>query len=83
MEGLTARTRVTALGGTVSKIVPQHEEGTVITIPRTFADIVVTEYGVARLLGKSIRERARELISIAHPDFRRDLEKAAQRLYYP
>ena len=52
-------------------------------IPRTFADIIVTEYGVARLLGKSIRERARELISIAHPDFRRDLEKAAQRLYYP
>ncbi len=73
----------TALGGTVSKIVPLHEEGTVVTIPRTFADIVVTEYGVARLLGKSIRERARELISIAHPDFRRDLEQAAQSLYYP
>ena len=72
-----------ALGGTGSKIVPQPEEGTGVTIPRTFADIVVTEYGVARLLGKSIRERARELISIAHPDFRGDLEKAAQRLYYP
>ncbi|MEE9198495.1 MAG: acetyl-CoA hydrolase/transferase C-terminal domain-containing protein [Dehalococcoidia bacterium] len=75
--------RSTAIGGTVSRIVAQHEEGSVITIPRTFADIIVTEYGVARLLGKSIRERARELIAIAHPDFRADLNKAAQKLYYP
>ncbi|MEE9249003.1 MAG: acetyl-CoA hydrolase/transferase C-terminal domain-containing protein [Dehalococcoidia bacterium] len=75
--------RSTAAGGTVSRIVAQHEQGAVITIPRTFADIVVTEYGVARLLGKSIRERARELIAIAHPDFRKDLQKLAERLYYP
>ncbi|MFQ5874098.1 MAG: acetyl-CoA hydrolase/transferase family protein [Dehalococcoidia bacterium] len=75
--------RSTALGGTVSRIVAQHEEGSVVTIPRTFADIVVTEYGVARLLGKSIRERARELIAIAHPDFRPELKKVAQKLYYP
>ena len=75
--------RSTAVGGAVSRIVAQHEEGAVITIPRTFADIVVTEHGVARLLGKSIRERARELIAIAHPDFRSDLKKAAERLYYP
>ncbi len=75
--------RSTALGGAVSRIVPQQEEGAMVTIPRTFADIVVTEYGVARLLGKSIRERARELIAIAHPDYRADLKKAAERLYYP
>ncbi|MFQ5872981.1 MAG: acetyl-CoA hydrolase/transferase family protein [Dehalococcoidia bacterium] len=75
--------RSTAAGGTVSRIVAHHEQGAAITIPRTFADIVVTEYGVARLLGKSVRERARELIAIAHPDFRKDLQKAADRLYYP
>ncbi len=73
----------TALGGAVSKIVAQHEEGAAVTIPRTFADYVVTEYGVVRLLGKSIRERARELIGIAHPDFRPELEHAARRLYWP
>ena len=75
--------RSTAANGTVSRIVAQHEEGTAITIPRTFADIIITEYGVARLLGKSIRERARDLIAIAHPDFRRELTKAAEKLYYP
>ena len=73
----------TALRGAVSKIVAQHEEGAAITIPRTFADYVITEYGVARLLGKSQRERARALISIAHPDFRPELERAAHQLYYP
>ncbi len=75
--------RSTALGGTVSRIVPQLEEGTVVTIPRTFTDTIVTEYGVARLLGKSLRERARELINVAHPDFRSDLKRAADRLLYP
>lgn len=73
----------TAMGGLVSKIVPQHEEGAVVTVPRTFADIVVTEYGVAGLLGKSIRERAQELINVAHPDFRAALKKAAAKLFYP
>ena len=75
--------RSTALGGSVSRIVPQHETGAVVTIPRTFADTVVTEYGVAQLLGKSVRERAQELISVAHPDFRSDLRKKAQELLYP
>ena len=75
--------RSTAAGGTVSRIVPQHPAGTAITVPRTFADTVVTEYGVAQLLGKSIRERTRELIAVAHPDFRADLQKAADKLYYP
>ncbi|MFQ5873726.1 MAG: acetyl-CoA hydrolase/transferase family protein, partial [Dehalococcoidia bacterium] len=73
----------TAAGGTVSRIVPQLPEGGIVTIPRTFADTVVTEHGVAQLLGKSIRERAQELISVAHPDFRKDLRKAAEKLYYP
>ena len=75
--------RSTAAGGTVSRIVPRHPEGAVITVPRSFADTIVTEYGVAQLLGKTIRERARELIAVAHPDFRADLQKAANDLYYP
>ena len=62
---------------------PQHEEGTIVSVPRTFADTIITEYGVAQLLGKSNRERARELINIAHPNFRPDLTKAAQKLFYP
>lgn len=73
----------TALDGAVSRIVPQLEERSVVTVPRTFADTIVTEYGVARLLGKSVRERARELISVAHPDLRLELERAAERLFYP
>ena len=73
----------TALEGAVSRIVPQMEERSVVTVPRTFADTIVTEYGVARLLGKSIRERARELINVAHPDFRPELNRAAERLFYP
>ena len=75
--------RSTAAGGTVSRIVPQHPPGSAVTIPRTFADTIVTEYGVAQLLGKTIRERAQELIAVAHPDFRPYLKKEAQRLYYP
>lgn len=72
----------TALGGSVSRIVPQFDEGAVVTIPRYFADYVVTEYGVARLLGRSVRERADQLIGIAHPDFRAELLQSAKRLFW-
>lgn len=75
--------RSTALGGSVSRIVPQLEEGAIVTIPRTFADIVITEYGVAQLMGKSNRQRAEELISIAHPDFRGELRREAERMMWP
>jgi len=73
----------TARNGTVSRIVPQLEIGSVITVPRVCADCVVTEYGVARLRAKSVRERAMALAEIAHPDFRADLRKAAKRLFWP
>lgn len=53
-----------------------------MTIPRTLVDIVVTEYGVARLRNKSQRERALELISIAHPDFLGILKREAEKLYW-
>lgn len=73
----------TALGGSVSKIVPELEAGTIITVPRFYADIVVTEYGVARLLNRNHRQRAEALIEIAHPDFRDDLRARAKELFWP
>lgn len=73
----------TAGGGKHSRIVPRLPEGTVITVPRILADCVVTEYGVARLKGKTQRQRAVALIDIAHPDFRKELEKEARRMYWP
>ena len=71
----------TASKGKISRIVPTFENGTVVSIPRTLADYVVTEFGIARLWGKSQKERSLELISIAHPDFRADLRKEADKLY--
>jgi 4-hydroxybutyrate CoA-transferase len=70
----------TALDGAVSRIVAQHDSGAMITVPRYFADTIVTEYGVARLWGKNHRQRAAELIAVAHPDFREELRRAAERL---
>jgi 4-hydroxybutyrate CoA-transferase len=74
--------RSLAFGGS-STIVAQLPEGSLVTIPRQFADYVVTEYGIASLAGKSHRERANELMAIAHPDHRADLKKAAQSLFWP
>lgn len=73
----------TAREGSLSRIVPMLEPGTVVSTPRTLADMVVTEYGIARLKGKTQRERALELIAIAHPDFRAELKREAERLYWP
>ena len=73
--------RSTALAGSLSKIVAKHEAGTLITIPRYLADTIVTEHGVARLLDKNHRQRAAELISVAHPDFRGELRKEAAALW--
>ncbi len=73
----------TAKGGTLSRIVASHAPGTIVTVPRTLAHYVVTEHGVANLGGKTQRERAEALIEIAHPDFRRELRKAAKKLFWP
>jgi 4-hydroxybutyrate CoA-transferase len=67
--------------GSVSTIVPQLEQGSMVTIPRAYADYVVTEFGVAELCGKTHRERAEELITVAHPDFRDELSEAAKDIY--
>ncbi len=71
----------TAMGGAISRIVAQFEPGALVTVPRYFADTIVTEYGIARLLGKNHRERAHELIGVAHPDHRAELREAASRLF--
>jgi len=70
------------LGGEKSRIVPALTEGAGVVMTRAGVQYVVTEYGVAYLHGKSIRERALELISIAHPDFRDELMEAAHDLHY-
>lgn len=69
--------------GSISRIVAALEPGTIVTVPRSAVDYVVTEYGIARLRGKSQRQRAQELIAIAHPDFRTELRREAERLFWP
>ncbi|TMA57663.1 MAG: 4-hydroxybutyrate CoA-transferase, partial [Deltaproteobacteria bacterium] len=69
-------------GRRVSRIVPTLEPGSVITAPRAFVDFVVTEYGIASLRGKSLKQRAGALIEIAHPAFREELKKEAKRIYH-
>ncbi|VDD96370.1 unnamed protein product [Enterobius vermicularis] len=61
----------------VSKIVPYINEGAGVVTSRAHVHYVVTEYGIAQLWGKNMRQRAYELIKIAHPDKRAELEKAA------
>lgn len=66
----------TAKKGTVSRIVPFLDQGAAVTTTRHDVHYVVTEYGIAELKGKSLRQRARALIDVAHPDFREELGKA-------
>jgi acyl-CoA hydrolase len=72
----------TAAGGKVSRITPFLAEGSGVVTTRAHVRTVVTEFGVAELYGKSIRERARELISISHPDFRDELTSQARKTHY-
>ncbi len=70
----------TALGGGSSRIVVNLREGAGVVTTRAHARTIVTEYGVAELFGRSIRERIQALIAIAHPDFRDELHAEATRL---
>src|SRR5512138_2281784 len=65
-------------GTVISKIVPMLKPGSGVVTGRNHVHYVVTEYGVADLYGKSVRKRVYELIKVAHPDFRADLEKQAK-----
>jgi len=72
----------TAKGGTISRIVPMLKQGAGVVTSRYHVHYVVTEYGVADLYGKTIRQRAQALINIAAPQFRDELTRAAGELHY-
>jgi len=72
----------TASGGTISRITPFLPEGSGVVTTRAHVRSVVTEWGVAELYGKSIRQRAAALIAIAHPDFRDELTAQARRTHW-
>jgi acyl-CoA hydrolase len=67
----------TAKKGTISRVVDTLIPGSGVVTTRADVHHVVTEFGATNLFGRSIRERARALIDISHPDFREDLERAA------
>ena len=70
----------TAKGG-ISRIVPTLKEGAAVTTSRNDVDYVVTDYGIASLKGKTVRDRMKALINIAHPNVREELQKKAYEVY--
>jgi acyl-CoA hydrolase len=70
----------TAKNDTVSRIAPVLDPGTMVTTSKNDVNYVVTEYGIAQLRGKTMKARARELIAIAHPAFRAELKRKADRI---
>ncbi|MHC5061863.1 MAG: GNAT family N-acetyltransferase [Planctomycetota bacterium] len=72
----------TAKNETISRIVPHLTEGAGVVTTRGDVHYVVTEYGIAYLHGKSIRERVLDLVNIAHPKFRNELLQAAKAQHY-
>ena len=72
----------TAKGDTLSRIVPMLYEGSGVVTTRNDVHYIVTEFGVAYLYGKTVRERTRALIGISHPKFRDELEAEAKRIGY-
>ncbi|OGS45356.1 MAG: acetyl-CoA hydrolase [Elusimicrobia bacterium RIFOXYB2_FULL_62_6] len=74
--------RSTAKAGTVSTIVPVLPEGTAVTLHRANTDHIVTEHGIAYMRGRTVKERALNLIAVAHPDFRAELRAQAAKLGY-
>lgn len=72
----------TTKNDTVSKIVPVLAAGTPVSTSKNDVDMIVTEYGVAKLRGKTIRERTEALIAVAHPNFREQLTEEAKKMGY-
>lgn len=70
-------------GELISTLVPELEPGTPVSVPRTYADYIITEYGIAHLRYKTRIERAKELIAISHPDLRGELRAALKKNFYP
>ncbi len=71
----------TAAKGAVSRIVALLDEGAAVTTSRNDVDYIVTEYGIAPLKGRTLKERARNLIQIAHPDFQPALKKEFEKRF--
>lgn len=68
--------------GTLSRIVPILEPGAIVSVSRNLTDMVVTEYGVAKLRARTVKQRVENLIAVAHPDFRAELRKEANKYMY-
>ena len=68
-------------GTKISKITPLLSEGQVVSTSRHDTDYIATEYGIVRLKGKTVRQRAKALIGIAHPDFRDELAEAYEKMF--
>lgn len=74
--------RSTTKAGEISTIKPMLPEGTAVTLHRSHVDHVVTEFGIAYMRGRTVRERTKNLIAIAHPKFREELTASAIKLGY-
>jgi len=72
----------TAKNGEISKIVPFLDQGAAVTTNRNDVDYIITEYGIASLQGKTLRDRAVSLIEIAHPNFRGMLREEWERRFH-
>ena len=72
----------TAKNDSISKIIPVLAQGTPVTTSKNDVDYIVTEYGIAQLRGKTIRERVKALIQIAHPKFKEELSYEAKKIGY-
>lgn len=70
-------------GKLASSIVPELPLGSPVTVPRHYADYIITEYGIAHIKNKTRRQRAEALIEIAHPDLRDELRARAKEVFYP
>lgn len=77
---LCLRSSTVQTEGRVSRIVPNLGPSMLVTTPRHQVDVIITEQGVAELQGLTVRERAQALVRIAHPDFRDELQEAADRI---
>ncbi len=71
----------TAGHGKISRIVPMLDQGAAVTTSRNEVDYVVTEYGVAKLKGRTLLQRAQSLVEIAHPDFREELNEELKKRF--
>lgn len=81
-KGLICLSSTTTLkdGTVVSRIRPTLSPGTIVTVPRSLTYYIVTEYGVALMKGRTTWQRAEQLINIAHPDYRDELVKEAEKM---